>query len=291
MNVVRAPSRTRSRSRPRGRGHGFEQGYFVDNDGFEVGDRPLTISQLCSVLHSALLHPVDVRPLLKTLPYLTPVELAELRAEYKRQYVVVGSGSNGEGGGRGVNLAKQIKMSVPRYMGRACYSTALGPWESEAYWANVYYQSGLSRRELLIESLVGRSNNEIRQIKAAFRDSRYGNDMERCMQAELPADKFRRLILMVLEARREPNTVRAEPWRVNEDVHDLHKAVLNRRETPMMDILLSQNNANIRAIILCYREHYGTDFRDDLLQRSPNLIVSLSIPLPIRGGISFLEFP
>lgn len=115
----------------------------------------------------------DPRPLVQILPHLSTDDLIALKAEYKNHAKV---------SGQGINMAKHIKMRVPGNLGKACYATALGRWESEAYWANSWYQGGASRRELLIESLMGRSNSDIREIKNCFKDKKYNDDLEKCIR-------------------------------------------------------------------------------------------------------------
>jgi hypothetical protein len=117
--------------------------------------------------------PPDPRPLVQILPRLTTDDLIALKAEYKNHAKV---------SGQGINMAKHIKMRIPGNLGKACYATALGRWESEAYWANSWYQGGASRRELLIESLMGRSNSDIREIKNCFKDKKYNDDLEKCIK-------------------------------------------------------------------------------------------------------------
>ncbi len=115
----------------------------------------------------------DPRPLVHILPRLSTDDLVALKAEYKNHAKV---------SGQGINMAKHIKLRVPGSLGKACYATALGRWESEAYWANSWYQGGASRRELLIESLMGRSNSDIREIKNCFKDKKYNDDLEKCIR-------------------------------------------------------------------------------------------------------------
>ena len=115
----------------------------------------------------------DPRPLVQILPRLSIDDLDALKAEYKNHAKV---------SGQGINMAKHIKLRVPGSLGKACYATALGRWESEAYWANSWYQGGASRRELLIESLMGRSNSDIREIKNCFKDKKYNDDLEKCIR-------------------------------------------------------------------------------------------------------------
>lgn len=123
---------------------------------------------------------IDVAVICDILPVLTHDQMLELRKEYKKYCKIQG---------RGINISKHLKMKVTGNFGKAAYVTALGRWESEGYWANFWYQSHASRRELLIESLMGRSNDEIRQIKDSFRDKRYGDSLTRCMEKELKMDK------------------------------------------------------------------------------------------------------
>jgi hypothetical protein len=128
--------------------------------------------RIAAALSGTRSHP-DPRPLVQILPRLSTDDLIALKAEYKNHAKV---------SGQGINMAKHIKMRIPGNLGKACYATALGRWESEAYWANSWYQGGASRRELLIESLMGRSNSDIREIKNCFKDKKYNDDLEKCIR-------------------------------------------------------------------------------------------------------------
>lgn len=168
---------------------------------------------------------VDRKTLIDILPFLNHDQMLELRNEYKRHCRVQG---------RGINIAKHLKMKLctgpsSSHFGKICYITALGRWESEAYWANYWYQSHSSARELLIESLMGRSNHEIQQIKAAFKDKRYSDSLTKCMDKELKADKFRKAVMLALEGeRQEESDVWGREY-VEKDVETLYRA-LRRRE-------------------------------------------------------------
>ena len=116
-------------------------------------------------LAAALKHSTpETKPIIKILPHLSDDHILMLRTEYKKHM---------KAQGKGVNIAKHIKMKFTGNLGKVAYATALGRWESEAHWANFWYQSNTSRRELLIESLMGRTNSEIVKIKdvRAFRSS------------------------------------------------------------------------------------------------------------------------
>ncbi|KAK2863692.1 hypothetical protein FQN49_004088 [Arthroderma sp. PD_2] len=218
------------------------------------------------LIHSALTHSkVNPKSLIKILPYLTSDEILDLRSEYKNLRVMTR---------KGVNMAKHIKMMVPGNFGKVCYATALGQWESEALWANFWYQSSRTRHELLIESLIGRPNAEIQEIKACFRDKRYQDNLELCMQTELKADKFRVAILLALQEKRQSDHAPLNVDLIRKDVHDLHRAVTSRDggETAMIQIIIVRGNAHLREVLQAYEMTYRENFTRAMLSKSRNLV-------------------
>ncbi|KAH0183185.1 Annexin, partial [Aureobasidium melanogenum] len=158
-------------------------------------------------------HRIDVDTICKILPNLTHDQILELRKEYKK-HVKVQS--------RGINIAKHMKMKPSGNFGKA-----------------------VSRHEKLIESLMGRSNAEIRQITESFKDERYNNHLVRCMEKELKPDKFRVAVLTALEARRqEENEVYPRQY-VDKDVDvDVLNRCLTAKEggeSTMLEIVAEVN--------------------------------------------------
>ncbi|KAI9841309.1 MAG: hypothetical protein M1837_000795 [Sclerophora amabilis] len=210
---------------------------------------------------------VDTGPLIDILPGLSHDQMLQLRNEYKKHARV---------SGMGINIAKHIKMKVGTStpFGKICYGTALGKWESEAYWANFWYQSHSSRRELLIESLMGRTNAEIRLIKESFSDKRYDDSLEKCMKAELPADKFRTAVMLVLEERRQDDKDQVYADEVRDDVKRLHMALTSRDsgETAMIKILVLRSDMHLREILNVFERTYQKNFAKEMLRKSTNLV-------------------
>ncbi|KIW15217.1 hypothetical protein PV08_05262 [Exophiala spinifera] len=206
----------------------------------------------------------DPRPLVQILPYLSTDDLLALRAEYKKLVKV---------NGQGINIAKHIKMRLPGNLGKACYATALGRWESEAYWANSWYQGGASRRELLIESLMGRSNSDIREIKNCFKDKKYSNDLEKCIRTELKADKFRMAILLALEERRMPESSPIDIKLVRDDVQALAHALDSAGgESDMIRIIVVRSDAHLREVLRLFERTYRVNFAREMITKSRNLV-------------------
>lgn len=226
--------------------------------------------------------PPDTEPLIEILPSLSHDQVMELRAEYKR---IVKTGSER----KGVNVAKHIRARLkdedPMLM-KACYSVALGMWESEAYWANFWYQGDKTRRELLIETLMGRSNEEVRHIKDAFTDKKYDNSLAKCMKTELKEDKFKKAILTVLEERRMEDfdhyghPVPLDHILIERDADELRKAVKAEKggESLMIGIVLQRSDSHLRAVLKEYERHYRGNFAREALKKSGNLVVCLLMP-------------
>ncbi|KAL2219211.1 annexin ANXC4 [Thermoascus aurantiacus ATCC 26904] len=209
---------------------------------------------------------IDPKPLIRILPHLTHDETLALRAEYRKQVRY---------DGMGISMAKHIKLQIGAgAFGKACYATALGRWKSEAYWANCYYQSSRSRRELLIEALMGRTNAEIHQIKACFRDSKYRDNLVKCMKEVLRADKFCTAVLLALEERRQEERDPVDMQLVQQDVHDLRRGLVNREggETAMIQIIVVRSDAHLREVLRLYKRTYGKNFAKEMIAKSRNLV-------------------
>lgn len=214
----------------------------------------------------------DPEPIIKILPRISDENVLELRMEYKKHYKV---------SGKGINVAKHIKMKVPGNFGKIAYAVALGRWESEAHWANFWYQSNTSRRELLIESLIGRSNSEIAKIKEKFSDKRYNDSLEKCMQTELKKDKFRTAILLALEQRRMEESDKISTDLVRRDVQDLHRALISKEggETAMINIIVVRSDNHLREVLRSFEATYHKNFAREMIQKSRNLVVSPTPPI------------
>ncbi|VUC33150.1 unnamed protein product [Clonostachys rosea] len=221
----------------------------------------------------------DKEPLVEILPSMTHEQVMELRVQYKQ---LVKTGSHR----KGVNIAKHIRARLkdenPNLM-KACYAVALGMWESEAYWANFWYHGDKTRRELLIESLMGRTNDEIRYIKDAFTDKKYDDSLTKCMREELREDKFKKAVMMVLDERRmdeydsHGRRVPVDMQLVDDDVEALRKAIKAEKggESLMISVVVTRSDSHLREILNEYDHRYRANFARDALKKSGNLVGEL----------------
>ncbi|KAB8217505.1 hypothetical protein BDV33DRAFT_176910 [Aspergillus novoparasiticus] len=209
---------------------------------------------------------IDAKTIIRILPSLSCDQIMDLRREYKVHVKLHG---------KGINMAKHIRLKLgDSAFGLACYVTALGRFESEAFWANGYYQHGPSRPELLIESLIGRSNPEILAIKECFRDSRYSDDLEKCIKAEVKDDKFQTVILIALEGQRQSERDLLDESLVKNDVTKLRQALDFREggKSAMINIILSRSDLHLRAVLRAYEDIYKTNFARSMLAKSQNIV-------------------
>ena len=224
-------------------------------------------------LAAALKHSTpETKPIIKILPHLSDDHVLMLRTEYKKHMKTQG---------KGVNIAKHIKMKLSGNLGKVAYATALGRWESEAHWANFWYQSNISRRELLIESLMGRTNSEIVKIKDAFSDQRYSNSLEKCMQTELRKDKFRSAVLLALEERRMSDNEKLSIDLVRKDAQDLYRALTSKEggETAMINIIVVRSDKHLAEVLRVFEGQYHKNFAREMIKKSQNLVAYFPLPL------------
>ena len=226
--------------------------------------------------------PPDTKVLLLILPSLTTDDLFALRNEYKNQVKIAG---------QGINIAKHIKMRVTGNLGKVIYATALGRWESEAYFANSYYFSGTVRRELLIESLMGRPNGDIREIKRVFKDKKYDDDLVKCMKAELKADKFRTAILLALDERRALESELLDIDVVQSDASKLYRALTAGSETAMIEIIVVRSDAHLREVLRLFEDKYNINFAREMISKSRNLVVSHTTPYHLPPKTTLTPHP
>jgi len=214
------------------------------------------------------------KPLIEILPTLTPQQLKSLRKEYKSLY-------------RGVNLAKHIKsvFTTSTPFGKIVFAVALGPYESEAWFSNGWYQKKETRNELLIEALMGKSNAETEAIKACFKDAKYDSSLEKAVAEELPANKFRVAVMAQLSCARMDESTPLSDAGVREDVARLG-TILERGqgaaggETEMVGIMVNRSDRWLFAVAQLYRQVHQRDLAKAVMKHSKNLVVRTDLPLP-----------
>lgn len=231
-------------------------------------------------LRDALCHAdVNTKTLIQALPCRTHAEILELRKRYN-DYVKVK--------GKGVNVAKHIHLRLHNStLGNACYATALGRWESESYWVSHYCTSS-SYRRLLLESLSGRSNNEVRYIKKSFKDQQY-DGLEEFINGKLKGGNFRTAVLLGLEGSRQSWNDPIDPELVASDVQALRSGLRqgDGDEMAMIHIIVRRSDPHLREVIRAYQKLYEQDVANEIIHKSQNAVVCFRVP----AFLLFTNFP
>ncbi|OCK77567.1 Annexin, partial [Lepidopterella palustris CBS 459.81] len=232
----------------------------------------------------------DTKILVDILPRLSHAQMMQIRTEYKRFVRVK---INDEGDTRGVNLAKHIKLRCTDEFGKICYVTALGCWESDAYWANTPFQPTSCRNELLIEALIARSNYEIENIIAAFRNKQYSNSLAKCLDHELEngSQILRRAVVLALEGKRQEAS---DERPVGDDV-DICRGALHDgtvKSTTLLDMLMTRSESHIRKLLKEYETRFNEHFAKAAVKKWPDMlgeilahIFNAAINRPARDAI------
>lgn len=263
-----------------------------ENQGESGGGDP-DISSVTTLIAEALRGPGKARvsDLIIVLPNLHHNEIMNLRTEYKK-LVKIGPER------KGVNIAKHIRARLKDDDNRlmtAAYATALGMWESEGYWISLSLNMGNDAhkgQQLLIETLLGRSNVEARLIEDGFRI--HGNKLEREHATSLESflDQylqqgeawFREAVKAVLSGHRmEERDHSGQPLPIDmqlveKDVDELFEAVAGERvaATTISQIVVLRSDAHLREVLTIYQRKYESDFLTDALQGTMKLRVRFS---------------
>lgn len=248
------------------------------------------ISSVTALIAEALRSPGGVKTavLIDLLPNLHHNEIMNLRTEYKR-LVKVGPEH------KGVNVAKHIRARLKdddNQLMTAAYATALGMWESEGYWISLSLNMGNEARkgqQLLIESLLGRSNTEVRLIEDGFRihsnklERERGTSLEGFLDPYLRQGEawFREAVNAVLSGHKmEERDHSGQPQPIDmqlveRDVDDLFEAVAGERgaATTMSQIVILRSDAHLREVLTIYQRKYESDFLADALRGTMHLRV------------------
>ncbi|CUS14711.1 unnamed protein product [Tuber aestivum] len=143
----------------------------------------------------------------------------------------------------------------------ALVSTALGPIESEAYFAHRAIAGLGTKESMLTEAIMGKSNQQIAMLKSVYQ-KRYREPLESAVRGDL-SGKTEQLFVMALTGNRMEDWVAVDPQIVSNDVRTLYAATQGRMgtdEIQVCSILTRANNAYICAYADSYKRQYAQDF-------------------------------
>jgi len=159
------------------------------------------------------------------------------------------------------DLIETLEKETSGNFETALVSTALGPIESEAYFARKAIAGLGTKESMLTEAIMGKSNQQIATLKSVYQ-RRYGETLENAVRGDL-SGKTEQMFVLALAGNKMDDWVQVDPQVVSNDVRTLYAATQGRIGTDVVQvcsILIRANDAYIRAYVDSYKRQYGQDF-------------------------------
>lgn len=158
------------------------------------------------------------------------------------------------------DLIKDIKSETSDWFEEGLCGLARGPLQQDAYLLHEAMSGPGTKEMLLNDVLLGRSNADIRAIKAEYAKV-YRRNLESDVKGDLSM-KTERHFLMVLAANRNEESAPVIPQQIDADAMEIYKATEGKTGTDELlvcNILTQRSDSQIRAIAHTYNEKFRRD--------------------------------
>lgn len=156
------------------------------------------------------------------------------------------------------DLIKTLEKETSGNLETTLVATALGPVESEAFWANRAIAGAGTNETLLTESVLGHSNQNLAFLKQAYQH-RYCRSLESDVKGDLSM-KTQTLFTLGLQGRRPDEWIQADPNQARYDtmcIYQATKAKLGTDQRTVCEIFTRCNENQLRAIGFEYERSHG----------------------------------
>ncbi|KAJ0425233.1 hypothetical protein BJY00DRAFT_204488 [Aspergillus carlsbadensis] len=221
---------------------------------------PNSLITVAALAISEALNPsqvTDRAPFLRFLPLMDHYAILHLRYEYQKLV---------QTGGNGVNVAKHIRHKLGKNpFGDACYATALGRWESEAFWVTAFCEkseTGYTDNNFFLVPLFDRDASDILALKQAFKGERYLDSLDGLIRDKVQHPTHRRAALLAMRGSRN----RGGPEQVRQDIEDIKRALGDQKKgaTKILSIILGRSRSHLQQIRQGYKDRYVDDLEQEM---------------------------
>lgn len=177
----------------------------------------------------------DDNTLIKVLSKLDPLQIAGLRQAYKSRVKR--------------DLEKDINSETSGDYKEALLAIVRGPLLHDAYCVKKAIKGAGTKEHMLNDVLVGRSNADMRAIKAAYHQT-FGKDMLLDVADDLSFDT-KRHFKMIMAATRNEESSPLYPQQIEQDVNIFHQATkgkIGAANLQICEILTNRSDGQIRGI-------------------------------------------
>lgn len=158
----------------------------------------------------------------------------------------------------GGGLIKTLESEASGDFRTVLVATALGPVESNVFWANRAVAGMGTDEDMLTEAIMGRTNADMATMNQLYQ-IRYGRSLETAVRSDLSM-KTEDLFVMALKVQKPEEWVQPDMRAVANDVAVLYGATKGRLgtdETAVSGIMIRSNEAHLRAVCNEYTRVYG----------------------------------
>ena len=180
------------------------------------------------------------------------------------------------------SLTKHIKASLTGRFQLSVYVAACGPWEGECYWSRLSSQKAQFKYDLLVEALMGRTNDEILDIRDSYVDKKNKHDLIAALEKELASDKaagpkFTEMIMLQLSATRMEERDSVYMDKVHDDVDMLNETLSKDKADVsfLIEFVVLRNDTHLREAMKLYKKEYNKELARAILNKCPSMVVSL----------------
>lgn len=142
---------------------------------------------------------------------------------------------------------------------------------------------------------MGRTNDEILDIRDAYTDKKNNHDIIAALEKELSADKntgarFTEMIMLQLKAKRMEEWDNVYVEKIKEDVKHLHETISKDKADVsfLIEFVILRNDTHLRETMKLYKKTHNTDLARDIFSKVPTLVVCPSIPFYFIPSLEIL---
>jgi annexin A7/11 len=181
--------------------------------------------------------------LIKAIAKLDPLQIAGLRQVYKSRI--------------GRDLEKDITSETSGHYREAALAIVRGPLLHDVHCVQKSIKGLGTKEYMLNDALIGRSNADMRAIKAAYHQT-FGKDMVAEVEGDLSLDT-KRHFKMIMAATRNEESSSLNTQQIEQDVNALHDATeakFGTLELKVCEMLTNRSDGQIRAITQQYQQRF-----------------------------------
>lgn len=185
----------------------------------------------------------DEATLIRVLSRPDPLQMALLRNTYTQRV--------------GRNLEKDINSETSSHFCEGLLALVRGPLMADVHNIHHSIKGAGTRESAMNDSLLGRSNADMRAIKQAYHET-----FRRSMESDVKGDlsmKTERLFGMVMQATRNEESAPINPADLDRDCNELHRAgdgKMGTDEIQFCSIISQRSDGQLRAISQMYQQKY-----------------------------------